>query len=196
MFANWKAIRALAFVLVSSLTLVNIVIAKPALMGRLRTRDNRSVQLNGVTVKSGTTVFSGARISCPDKTGATVDLPTLGRIDVTPNTRLVLTFSENLISVRLESGYVLLSTQKGVKGSVTTDDVKVVITDSSKNSSIIARTAGSAGPEASVLVGAAGGIGAGTVAASAAAAAAVVAGAVTARTGDRGKSLSPGSPNQ
>jgi hypothetical protein len=135
------------------------MLAAPTLMGTLRTRANKPILVNGNKASSGTTILSGARIQSPDKVGATVDLASLGRLDFAPNTDFIVTFDAGNISVRLKAGYVVLTTRKGISGVVTMPDGKALETDSSKASSVIARTAGALEPEASVPIGAAGELG-------------------------------------
>jgi hypothetical protein len=171
------------------------MLAAPILMGTLRTRDNKPVLVNGNKVSSGTTILSGARIQSPAKTGATVDLPALGRLDFAPNTDFIITFDVSKISVRLKAGYVVLTTRKGISGIVTTPDGKAFETDSAKVSSVVARTAGALGPEASVPIGAAGGMGAGTAAVTVGGAgAAVIGGAAAAGSDGRASVLSADKP--
>ena len=124
------------------------------LMGKLRTRYNKPVLVNKNKATSGTTVLSGSKIQCPDKIGATVDLGPLGRLDMAPNTGLTLIFDATKIAVQLESGYVVLTTKTGIKGTVTTSDGAVYVTDPSKLSSVIAKTTGAEGPETAFRVGA------------------------------------------
>lgn len=171
------------------------MLAAPTIMGTLRTRDNKPVLVNGNKVSSGTTILSGARIQSPDKVGATVDLASLGRLDFAPNTDFVVIFDASKITVRLKAGYVVLTTRKGISGIVTTPDGKAFETDSSKLSSVIARTAGAQGPEASVPIGAAGGISTGAAAGTVGGAgAAVVGGAAAAGSNGRGSDLSTDKP--
>ena len=58
-------------------TLATVVAAKPAVMGRLKTRDNKPVKVNGNKALSGTTLLSGSDIQCPAKVGA-ISLKSLG----------------------------------------------------------------------------------------------------------------------
>ena len=88
--------------------------------GRLVTRGNNPVTVNGNSAKTGETVFSGQQIQTPSETGATVQLGSLGRVDIAPNTNLTLIFDANSIKVRLASGCVILNPKKGVKGVVET----------------------------------------------------------------------------
>ena len=86
--------------------------------GRLTTRGNNPVTVNGNSAKSGETIFSGQQIQTPEGVGATVQLSGLGRVDIAPNTNLTLTFEEGKISVALASGCVILTAGKGVVGTV------------------------------------------------------------------------------
>ena len=86
--------------------------------GRLTTRGNNPVTVNGNSAKSGETIFSGQQIQTPEGVGATVQLGGLGRVDIAPNTNLTLTFEEGKISVALASGCVILTAGKGVVGTV------------------------------------------------------------------------------
>jgi hypothetical protein len=171
------------------------MLAAPSIMGTLRTRDNKPVLVNGNKVNSGTTIVSGSRIQSPEKTGATVEIASLGRLDFAPKTDFVVTFEASKITVRLKAGYVVLTTKQGISGIVTTPDGKAFETDSSKLSSVVARTAGALGPEASVPIGAAGGLSTGAAAATVGGAgAAVVGGAAAAGSNGRGSDLSTDRP--
>ena len=176
------------------ITIVSVAQAGP-IMGKLRTRDNKSVRMNGTDAMSGSTVFSGASIQCPAKVGATVDLGALGRVDIAPNSELVLNFSEGSINITLKSGYLVLTTKDGVKGTVATPDGQVAVTDPAKGTSLIARTAGSEGPEAAAAAGAKTGSGGlKAVVGIGVAGAAVVGGSAAGRSNDRGQGVSPNKP--
>ena len=166
-------------------------------MGKLRTRNNKPVLVNLNKASSGTTILSGSRIQCPEKIGATVDLGVLGRLDIAPQTDLTLNFLAGEIRVQLNLGYVVLTTNKGISGTVTTSEGTVFVTDPSKVSSVVARTRDAQGPETSVLVGAgAGGLGAGGTAGVAGAEAAVVGGATATTSNGRGSDLSTDNPRK
>lgn len=180
--------RALALALAAAFAATGASAAQ--LTGKLRTRGNEPVVINGNKVVTGTTVFSGAQIASPEKVGATVEIPSLGRLDIAPQTRLTLNFAAGRVEVALQAGYVVLTTEKGVEGRVTVDG-KTLTTDSSKQSSVVAKTAGSVGPE---TAGAAGGGGPSAGKVGAIAGAAAAAGGAGAAARGRGRSLSPGSP--
>ena len=192
-FRTSKAFKSLAFVALLALP-VATVNASP-ILGKLRTRDNRPVLVNGNSVRAGTTIFSGARVQSPAKIGATIDLSYLGRVDMAPNTDLIIIFDATKIEVQLKSGYVVLTTNKGIAGKVMTSEGKVFQTDMTKLSSVVARTVGSEGPEVAAPIGAAaGGLGAGATGGIGAAGAAVVGGAAAAKGSDRGSDLSTDRP--
>lgn len=173
------------------------VLAGPGLLGKLRTSNNKPVLVNSNKASSGTTIISGARIECPDKIGATVDLGSLGRLDIAANSDVTLEFAANEVRVKLRAGYVVLTTNKGVTGTVNTSEGDVFGTDPTKVSSVIAKMAGVAGPEAGAAIGA-GVVGssAGTAAGVAAAAAAVVGGTAAVKAGVRGSDVSSDNPRQ
>lgn len=93
---------------------------------RLITHGSKLVTVNGNRTLSGATIFSGAQLVTPDSALATVQLGSAGKLDISPNTNLVLTFDKNSVDVKLLAGNVFLSTGTGVKGSVTMPDGKII----------------------------------------------------------------------
>ena len=178
------------FVLFLLAGVLQAVVAAPP-MGKLKTRDNKPILINGHKAVSGTTLLSGSEIQCPDKVGATIDLGSLGRLDIAPKTDLTLTFHDTEVTVQLRSGYVVLTTNKGVCGTVNTSEGEVYSTDCSKTSSVIAKTSGTKGPEAAASVGAGGGINGAMVGIGGAAAGV---GGAAAKSSGRGSDLSPDKP--
>ncbi len=190
---NSKLIKVIALIAFICILRLNVVAGSP-IMGKLKTRDNKAVTVNGANANSGTTIMSGAQIQCPDKIGATVDLGSLGRLDIAPKTDLTLTFDATKITVELRSGYLVLTTKPGIKGTVNTLEGKVFATDPTKLSSVIARTSDAEGPETSAQAGAgSGGRGTAGLAGIAGAAAAVI-GGTAAASSSRGRNLSSDNP--
>jgi hypothetical protein len=191
-----KLSKTIALVFVTCAFTVQVM-AGSGLMGTLRTGNNKSVLVNSNKAGSGTTIISGARIQCPDKIGATVDLGSLGRLDIAANSDLTLVFVAGKVTVQLRSGYVVLTTNKGITGIVNTSEGTNFGTDPSKVSSVIARMKGAQGPETGAAIGASqGGMGAGRIAGIAAAAAGVVGGAAAVKSGKRGSDLSSDDPRK
>ncbi|HEX8493927.1 MAG TPA: hypothetical protein VF658_13865 [Pyrinomonadaceae bacterium] len=108
--------------------------------GRLTTRGNNPITLNGNPTHSGTTVLSGSQLQTPAGVGASVQLGRLGLLRLAPETSLVLNFDERSIDVALDSGYATLTTNEGIKGSITTPDGKTERTDPANLSTIIGQT--------------------------------------------------------
>jgi hypothetical protein len=86
--------------------------------GRLTTRGNHPITVDGNPAKTGETIFSGQSISTLEAVGATVNLPGLGGVDIAPNTGLTLSFEQGKITVTLSSGCLILTASKGVSGTV------------------------------------------------------------------------------
>lgn len=118
------------------------------LFGRLTTRRNSSILVNGNNVGSGTTILSGAQLQTPDGVGATVLLQTVGKIDIAPKTNLTVAFNKGNVEVSLVTGCLILNTDAGTKGAVKTPQGTTQITGVEKSSSmdICAGEPGAASP--------------------------------------------------
>lgn len=92
--------------------------AQGAAQGRLTTRGNNPVTVNGNSAKSGETIFTGQSIQTPEGVGATVNLPGIGRVDIAPNTNLTVSFEAGKVHVALVSGCVIVTANRGNVGSV------------------------------------------------------------------------------
>ena len=62
------------------------------------------VIVNGEAAKSGRSVFSTSTIATPDNASAVINVGKIGKIQLSPNTNLILTFTEKGISGDLISG--------------------------------------------------------------------------------------------
>lgn len=89
-----------------------------AVQGRLTTRGNNPVTVNGNSARSGETIFSGQSIQTPEGVGATVTLPGLGRVDIAPNSNVTVTFEASRINVTVTSGCAVLTSNKGTAGTL------------------------------------------------------------------------------
>jgi hypothetical protein len=92
--------------------------------GELSVRGN--VTLNGAAAISGATVFSNGTIRTGEKGWATVNLGKLGRVELAPNSEMVVNFAESNIGGMLRSGRAIVSTPAGTGISVTTADGNAV----------------------------------------------------------------------
>lgn len=163
-------------------------------MGKLKTRANKAILVNGQKSSTGDTIVSGVKIESPDQVGATVEIANVGRVDIAPNSSLSVTFDDDHININLDKGYVVLTTKKGVKGKVVSADGTTANTDPSKLSSVAGRAGNAVNPNVAATAGsgssgASTGASVGGVGAAGGAGAAIVAG-----TRGRGQSVSPSRP--
>lgn len=147
---NQKAVQALALLLVFSLTQVYVhaTLAGPALAktfastttlppqatGKLVTRGNQSILVNGTNASTGASILTGATIETGDGVGATINLGPLGSVDLAPNTKLVLQYDNGGIKLRLLVGCTVLRNKKGKKAEIATEQ-GVAIQDEGSTSS-------------------------------------------------------------
>jgi hypothetical protein len=92
------------------------------------------VTVNGQKVISGGTLFSDSVIVTSDKSSATVNISKLGRVQLAPNTTLMLSFTDKAISGQLDSGITSVSTLAGISVNLTTKDGSVVVDGSQATS--------------------------------------------------------------
>lgn len=83
-----------------------------------------SVTVNDKRAITGTTVFTESRIAvaCAKGNSALINLGRLGRIELTSGAKIMLRFTDGLISGDLLEGKAVVSTPAGVKVSVNTPD--------------------------------------------------------------------------
>ncbi len=89
-----------------------------AAQGRLTTRGNSPVTVNGNSARSGETIFSGQSVQTPAGVGATINLPGLGRVDISPDSNVTLTFGDGKINVTVVSGCAVLTGNRGTAGTL------------------------------------------------------------------------------
>lgn len=88
------------------------------LLGKLVTMSNRPIIVNGAEAITGTIILSGAQLTTPAASLATVQLDNLGTVTVAPSSKVSLNFDSKNVTVRVMSGDATLSTVTGVKGTV------------------------------------------------------------------------------
>jgi hypothetical protein len=91
------------------------------LVGRLTTKNNQPVTVNGLSANTGASILSGATIETGAAQSATVDLGPLGSLRIEPNTRVVLTFEQGVAKALVLSGCVTLKAEKGTTGEIATE---------------------------------------------------------------------------
>ncbi|HEX9628959.1 MAG TPA: hypothetical protein VF961_02995 [Pyrinomonadaceae bacterium] len=125
---TWSRKPIAACVAVAILSVYSmVVLASPAAKapsGELTVSGN--VTVNGEAMVSGGTVFSDSVITTAEKSTATVNLSKLGRVELSPNSSLRISFTEKGITGLLDSGSAHVSTLSGVVVNFTTKDGTVV----------------------------------------------------------------------
>lgn len=87
-------------------------------LARLTTCSDWPVTLNGYKGKSGASILPGAEILTPVETSAQIDFKQMGRLNLTPNTRLTVDFRDQEVAVSLIRGCVSLPVGKAQLYSV------------------------------------------------------------------------------
>jgi hypothetical protein len=148
------AFKFTALLLVLSIAQVYVLAdSGKALFGLLATSGNSIVNVNGGDATSGATILSGVQLQTPENVTAHVQLSSLGKLDISPNTSLTLDFDESSINVNVTAGDALLTTNKGINGSITfkdtterTDPTKEIFTVSAGSKPQGVGNAGNSGP--------------------------------------------------
>jgi hypothetical protein len=94
----------------------------PQIIGRLTTKNNQPVSVNGLSAATGASILTGATIETGNDQSATVDLGPIGALEIDQNTRVVLTYDEQRnVKAHVLSGCVTLRTKSGATGEVLSD---------------------------------------------------------------------------
>ena len=127
--------RAVAALLVFSIAQVGLQVAfasrttlstattlAPQTIGRLTTKNNQPITVNGLSAATGASVLTGATIETGNDQAATVDLGPIGTLEIDQNTRVVLTYDEQRnVKAHVLAGCVTLRTKTGASGEVMSD---------------------------------------------------------------------------
>src|SRR5215210_1414836 len=91
-------------------------------VGRLTTRNNQPITINGLSANTGASILTGATIETGADQSATVNVGPLGSLDIAPNTKLVLTYDDqgNVKAVIL-FGCAILTAKKKATGEIATE---------------------------------------------------------------------------
>jgi hypothetical protein len=132
--ARGNGLRAVAALLVFSIAQIGLQVGlaepsagtaiaiAPQAVGRLTTRNNQPIQVNGLSAASGASILSGATLETGADQSATVDLGPLGRVEISPNTKLTLTFDDQgNIKALVAFGCASVIAQANATGEIATD---------------------------------------------------------------------------
>ena len=94
----------------------------PQTVGRLTTSNNQPIQVNGLSAATGASIVSGATLETGANQSATVNLGALGSVEISPNTRVVLTFDDQgNVKAVVAFGCVKVIANTNATGEVATD---------------------------------------------------------------------------
>jgi len=90
-------------------------------IARLTTRNNQPITITGLSANTGASIVTGATIETGADQSATVNLGPLGSLDISPNTKVVLTYDDqgNAKAV-IAYGCAILTTKKNTTGEIAT----------------------------------------------------------------------------
>ncbi|HEX4899663.1 MAG TPA: hypothetical protein VFV61_03975 [Pyrinomonadaceae bacterium] len=128
-----------AFVSVAVLSVYSMVALAGAKVASAELSVSGQVTVNGQKVISGGTLFSGSTVVTADSSTAIVSLSKMGRVELSPNSSLILNFTEESVTGMLDKGVAKVSTVAGVSVNITTKDGAVVV-DGSQTTSFTVST--------------------------------------------------------
>jgi len=107
-------------------------VAPQQFIARLTTTGNQPITVNGASAATGANLVTGATIETPAGVSATINLGSLGEIEIEPGSELTLNFDHNAntVNVNVRRGCVRLRTNENVQGQIDTPDGKSTKTDS------------------------------------------------------------------
>jgi ferric-dicitrate binding protein FerR (iron transport regulator) len=104
-----------------------VVLAAPGAKASGELSVSGQVTVNGQKVISGGTVFTDLTINTAAQSSASVNISKVGRVELAPKSNLHLSFTDNSITARLETGSAQVSTLAGKTVNLTTKDGTVVV---------------------------------------------------------------------
>ncbi len=123
-----------AFVSVAVLSVYSMVALAGAKVASGELSVSGQVTVNGQKVISGGTLFSGSTVVTANNSTAIVSLSKMGRVELSPNSSLILNFNEESVTGMLDKGVAKVSTVAGVSVNITTKDGAVVVDGSQATS--------------------------------------------------------------
>jgi hypothetical protein len=98
------------------------VIVPQQVVARLTTRNNQPIMVNGLSATTGASILTGATIETGADQSATVNLGSLGTLEIAPNTKLVLTYDDQgNVKAVLAYGCAILTAKKNTTGEIATE---------------------------------------------------------------------------
>ncbi len=167
--------RAIAALLLFSITQIGLATRATAIpqqfIARLTTRNNQPITVNGLSAATGASIVTGATIETGADQSATVNLGSLGTLDIAPNTKLVLTYDDQgNLKALIIYGCAILTAKKKTSGEIATEQGSAGKTDPAAGGVLdVCLPQGATAPQVGQGAAAAAGAGAGASTAPAAA---------------------------
>jgi len=110
--------------------MTNPVVVPQQVVARLTTRNNQPILVNGLSATTGASIVTGATIETGADQSATVNLGSLGTLDIAPNTKLVLTYDDQgNVKAVIVYGCAILTAKKKTNGEIATEQGSAGKTD-------------------------------------------------------------------
>ena len=160
--------RAIAALLLFSITQIGLATRVTAIpqqfIARLTTRNNQPITVNGLSASTGSSIVTGATIETAADQSATVNLGSLGTLDIAPNTKLVLTYDDQgNVKALIIYGCAILTAKKKTTGEIATEQGSAGKTDPAAGGVLdVCFPQGATAPSVNQGAAAAAGAGAGT----------------------------------
>lgn len=161
--------RAIAALLLFSITQIGLAARATAVpqqfIARLTTRNNQPITVNGLSANTGASIVTGATIETGADQSATVNLGSLGTLDIAPNTKLVLTYDDQgNVKALIIYGCAILTAKKKTTGEIETEQGSAGKTDPAAGGVLdVCFPQGATAPTVNQGAAASAGAGAGTV---------------------------------
>lgn len=107
----------------------NTPVIPQQVVARLATRNNQPITVNGQSARTGASLLTGTTIETAADQSATVNVGPLGTVDISPNTKVVLTFEQGNLKADVMYGCVILTARKNTTGEITTEKGSIGKTD-------------------------------------------------------------------
>src|SRR6201991_1078690 len=107
----------------------NTPVIPQQIVARLATRNNAPITVNGQSASTGASLLTGTTIETAADQSATVNVGPLGSVDISPNTKVVLTFEKGILKADVVYGCVILNARKNTTGEITTEKSSIGKTD-------------------------------------------------------------------
>lgn len=101
-----KALSACLAVAVMTTGSMITLASSEKITGELLVSEASSVTVNGEAAQNGRSIFSSSTIATPKNSGAVVNIGKIGKIELAPDTNLILSFNEKGIEGSLSAGRI------------------------------------------------------------------------------------------